>query len=377
MRFPEFTDEWKEYKISELTDNIIDFRGKTPKKLGFKWGGNIPALSAINVKMGKIELNEETHYGSIGLYNKWMTQGDCEKDDVIITMEAPLGNVAQIPDDKKYILSQRVVLFKFKNFINKNFIAQYFRSNKFQKELLKLSTGTTAKGIKQKNLVKIKVKIPSYLEQKKDANILSLIDQKIDLLEKRLILNERIIRSISNSLFKDLDIKNSEISTLKKICTINKGEQLNKDNMTLNGKYYVLNGGKEPSGYTDKWNVEKNTISISEGGNCGYVNFNFKEFWAGGHCYYLTDLNKNIKLYYLYYYLKENQREIMKLRVGSALFNIQKKDIENFKIKVPKIEKQKEISHFLLILNRKLEIIKSKLKLMKVFKRGLLQEMFV
>ena len=67
----------------------------------------------------------------------------------------------------------------------------------------------------------------------------------------------------------------------------------------------------------------------------------------------------------------------MKLRVGSALFNIQKKDIENFKIKVPKIEKQKEISHFLLILNRKLEIIKSKLKLMKVFKRGLLQEMFV
>jgi len=245
------------------------------------------------------------------------------------------------------------------------------------KDIRKYINGTSRSKLNKSDMLSINIRYPSIPEQKKIGNFLSLIDRKIDLLEKRLILNERIIRSISNSLFKDLDIKNSEISTLKKICTINKGEQLNKDNMTLNGKYYVLNGGKEPSGYTDKWNVEKNTISISEGGNCGYVNFNFKEFWAGGHCYYLTDLNKNIKLYYLYYYLKENQREIMKLRVGSALFNIQKKDIENFKIKVPKIEKQKEISHFLLILNRKLEIIKSKLKLMKVFKRGLLQEMFV
>ena len=65
--------------------------------------------------------------------------------------------------------------------------------------------------------------------------------------------------------------------------------------MISNGIYYVLNGGKEPSGYTDKWNVCKNTITISEGGNsCGFINFNFKNFWAGGHCYYLTHLKINI-----------------------------------------------------------------------------------
>ena len=37
--------------------------------------------------------------------------------------------------------------------------------------------------------------------------------------------------------------------------------------MIENGKYYVLNGGKEPSGYTNSWNVKENTITISEGGN--------------------------------------------------------------------------------------------------------------
>lgn len=148
--------------------------------------------------------------------------------------------------------------------------------------------------------------------------------------------------------------------------------------MISNGKYYVLNGGKEPSGYTDKWNVCKNTITISEGGNsCGFINFNFKNFWAGGHCYYLTDLKININLYYLYYYLKENQNKIMKLKVGSGLPNIQKKDIKNLKIKLPSIKKQKEISDSLLILNKKLEINRTKLKLLKTFKKGLLQKMFV
>ena len=49
--------------------------------------------------------------------------------------------------------------------------------------------------------------------------------------------------------------------------------------MLENGEYYVLNGGKEPSGYTNEWNVKENTITISEGGNsCGYVSLNTKKF---------------------------------------------------------------------------------------------------
>ena len=75
-------------------------------------GGDILALSANNVQMGQIDAEREAYYGSDDLYQRWMTQGDCERGDVLVTMEAPLGNVAQIPDDKKYILSQRVLLIK-------------------------------------------------------------------------------------------------------------------------------------------------------------------------------------------------------------------------------------------------------------------------
>ena len=83
---------------------------------------------------------------------------------------------------------------------------------------------------------------------------------------------------------------------LHQISLLSKGEQLGKNAMSSTGPYYVLNGGKEPSGYTNNYNTEANTISISEGGNsCGYVNYNTEKYWSGGHNYTLTSLKLNLK----------------------------------------------------------------------------------
>lgn len=66
---------------------------------------------------------------------------------------------------------------------------------------------------------------------------------------------------------------------LSEICEISKGKQINSEFLLEKGKYYVMNGGIEPSGYYNNYNVEANTISISEGGNsCGYVQFNTSPF---------------------------------------------------------------------------------------------------
>ena len=76
--------------------------------------------------------------------------------------------------------------------------------------------------------------------------------------------------------------------------------------MLDDGAYYVLNGGKDPSGFTNSFNTNENTISISEGGNsCGYVCYNTQKYWSGGHNYTLTSLK--IESMYLYSYLKKNE----------------------------------------------------------------------
>lgn len=67
------------------------------------------------------------------------------------------------------------------------------------------------------------------------------------------------------------------------------------------GIYPVWNGGVIPSGFTDQWNMEANTITISEGGSCGFVNLCRERFWLGGHCYSVTNLATNLNKYFLFF----------------------------------------------------------------------------
>ena len=80
---------------------------------------------------------------------------------------------------------------------------------------------------------------------------------------------------------------------------------------------------------------------------------------------------------YLYHYLKSHEDVIMKLRIGSGLPNIQKKDLAMFKIKIPAVEQQRTISTFLSSLERKAETEEMLLNAMKKEKQYLLRQMFI
>ena len=191
-----------------------------------------------------------------------------------------------------------------------------------------------------------------------------------------LIKDFEVCRSaISENLFKAVK---GDVVILSEICEIIKGKQVNGEFLSEKGKYYVMNGGTEPSGYYSDYNVEANTISISEGGNsCGYVQFNTSPFWSGGHCYTIQKIADNVDNLYLYHYLKSKEYAIMKLRIGSGLPNIQKKDLAIFKIKIPTAKQQKVISAFLSSLERKAEIEEIIQNAMLKEKQYLLQQMFI
>lgn len=179
--------EWEPRVFGDTLDHIIDFRGRTPKKLGMDWGGgDILALSANNVQPGGIDVGREAYFGSERLYRKWMTNGDVKKSDVLLTMEAPLGNVAQIPDDSRYILSQRVIALRFKpDEVLNDFAFWQMQSEEFQHAMVRQSTGSTATGIQRAELVKLCLRTPPTDEQ-------VLMAQRMSSIQKRLT-NEREI----------------------------------------------------------------------------------------------------------------------------------------------------------------------------------------
>ncbi|MFW5507574.1 MAG: restriction endonuclease subunit S, partial [Prevotella sp.] len=205
--------------------------------------------------------------------------------------------------------------------------------------------------------------------------MLSLLDERIATQNKIIEDLKKLKCAISENLFKDVK---GNIVMLSEICEIIKGKQINGEFLSESGKYYVMNGGTEPSGYYSDYNVEANTISISEGGNsCGYIQFNPSPFWSGGHCYTIQKIADNVDNLYLYHYLKSQEDAIMKLRIGSGLPNIQKKDLAMFKIKIPAVEQQRKISTFLSSLERKAEIEEMLLNAMKKEKQYLLRQMFI
>ncbi|HDY8020641.1 TPA: restriction endonuclease subunit S [Vibrio vulnificus] len=199
----EIPEDWNLITVLDLARNIIDYRGRTPKKLGMEWGGgSIVALSAGNVKHGYIDFEAECYLGSDALYKRWMTSGEPEKDDIAFTMEAPLGNVALIPDNNKYILSQRTILLQLerKKYLP-SFIFQVFMSDFFSAYLSDNATGSTAQGIKRSTFEKVSVVVPSSVdEQEAISKVLSDMDSDIQLLTKRLTKTRQIKQGMMQEL---------------------------------------------------------------------------------------------------------------------------------------------------------------------------------
>jgi len=151
----------KRASLDELFQ-FIDYRGKTPAKTS----SGVVLVTAKNVRPGFIA-NEPVEFLSESSYKAWMTRGFPRIGDLLITTEAPLGNVARIEDQPSFALAQRVInLQPFADIDTK--CAMYFMmSPLFQLLLEENSTGMTAKGIKAGKLKQLLLPIPPIEEQQR------------------------------------------------------------------------------------------------------------------------------------------------------------------------------------------------------------------
>ena len=188
IRFKGFDDAWEQRKLLSCIQSITDFRGRTPKKLGMDWSeSGYLALSALNVKDGYIDFSQDVHYGNQELYDKWMSGKELHRGQVLFTTEAPMGNVAQVPDNKGYILSQRTIAFDVEEkILSENFLATLLRTPNVFNDLIALSSGGTAKGVSQKSLSGLDVVIPKNIdEQNKLADYFINLDNLITLHQRK------------------------------------------------------------------------------------------------------------------------------------------------------------------------------------------------
>ena len=372
LRFSGFDDEWKKSNLGNISSN--EMYGMNSAAKDYDGFNKYIRITDISETSNKFIPNPLTSPDG-DLKDKYKLK----KGDIVFARTGASTGKTYLYDDNDRNLYFAGFLIKFHI---DNADPKFIFYNTLKEEYLNwvsvMSVRSGQPGINSNEYKKLPIILPSLDEQNKISNFLTSIDKKIDLLERKHQFYQEFKKYLMQQIFTQKLRFNFDEIRLKSISKINKGKQLNKEHMLEIGKFYVLNGGQEPSGYTDSWNTSENTVTISEGGNsCGFVNFNTEKFWSGGHCYYLNKLSENIDVYYLYSYLKFIEPQIMRLRVGSGLPNIQKGDIENIKIKILPKKEQIKISNLLLSTDNKISSIESQKDSFEIFKKGLLQQMFV
>ena len=360
MRFPEFSGEWKRVELKD----VAEFQKS-----------RIPADS-LDASCYISTENLIPNFGGIKEASSIPTDGNVmaiKPNDILISNIRPyLKKVWQ--SDRFGGCSADVFVLRTTR-CQSDFLYNIIASDKFINYAMSGAKGVKMPRGDKRQMEEFEFSIPAIEEQNRISRLLSLLDERIATQNKIIEDLKKLKSAISERLFKGIE---GSFVLLSDICDIVKGKQINGENLSESGNYYVMNGGTEPSGYYSDYNVEANSISISEGGNsCGYVQFNTLPFWSGGHCYSIQNIADNVNNLYLYHYLKSNEDVIMKLRIGSGLPNIQKKDLAMFKIIVPKIERQITISTFLSSLERKVEIEERIQNAMLKEKLYLLQQMFI
>ena len=146
------------------------------------------------------------------------------------------------------------------------------------------------------------------------------------------------------------DIQNCPVEwkELGEVCSVNKGKQLNKNLLIDDGLYPAYNGGQTYSGRTNDYNVEANTIIVSQGGaSAGFVNFVETKFWANAHCYYILPDETQLKNRFVYHFLKMNQIYLMDFQHGAGIPALKSDKLTKLLIPVPPIKIQDKIVQIL------------------------------
>jgi type I restriction enzyme S subunit len=188
--------EWKEYQISEICSEITDCVNKTARTVDYKTPFKM--IRTTNIKSGKIDL-ENVRYVTEDIYNIWTRRGELKRNDIILTREAPVGEVGILKSDDKYFLGQRTMLYRANPKIADQIFLYYaFLTQELKETFISLGMGSVVEHIRVPDAGKFNVKLPSLPEQEAIASVLSSLDDKIDLLHRQ----NKTLEAMAETLFR-------------------------------------------------------------------------------------------------------------------------------------------------------------------------------
>lgn len=224
--------KYDSFELQEVC-SFIDYRGKTPPKTA----SGIPLITAKIIKNGQILPPQE--YIAESYYSEWMRRGIPKKGAIVLTTEAPLGEVAQIDTDKKLAFAQRVIILEpDERYLVPDYLLYALQDVTLKERIHAKATGTTVLGIKSAELKKVQIDLPSVVMQRKISSILKDIDRKIRCNQA---VNDNLEQQAA-AYFQELFVANAnpnwKVGTISDLGTVTGGSTPSK----AKPEYYTDNG---------------------------------------------------------------------------------------------------------------------------------------
>ena len=303
-------------------------------------------IRTTNVKLGFIDTVNVRHV-TRETYERWTRRLVPQKGDVVLTREAPLGDVGRVTTDDKIFLGQRLFHYRADpEKLDSEFLAYVLQSPQVQGKIRGYGFGATVEHAKVGDCLNLPIPLPPLPEQRKIGEVLSAYDDLIENNRRRIALLEQAARLLYREWFVHFRFPGHETAkfadglpegwvttALGEKAQILKGRNITKE--TVNpGSVPVVAGGLKPAYFHDTANVKGPVVTISaSGANAGHVAIYFEDIWASD-CSYLS-VTTNPDLFFIHQLLLENAAKIRAMQKGAAQPHVYPKDLQRMDVTLP------------------------------------------
>ncbi|KYG01332.1 restriction endonuclease [Sorangium cellulosum] len=203
--------EWPRAALSDVCEAIVDCVNKTAPTVDEITPYKM--IRTTNVRGGWIEL-DDVKYVTEDVYKRWTRRQVPRRGDVILTREAPLGEVGLLRTGEPVFLGQRLLSYRADpKKLDNRFLLYALRGDELQRQIKALGSGATVEHMRVPDAGKLTLRLPPLAVQRRIADILSAYDDLIENNAKRVRILEEMARSLYRAWFVDLRFPGREEAT--------------------------------------------------------------------------------------------------------------------------------------------------------------------
>lgn len=170
--------EWQIVNIAEVCSDIIDCVNRTAPTVDYPTPYKM--IRTTNVKNGWID-TDNVRYVSEETYVRWARRGELQRGDVILTREAPLGEVGIIRHDDTIFMGQRLMMYRADpKQLDAFFLLYAMQEQYLQGQIRAYGSGSTVEHMRVPDAKKLNIFLPPLPTQRRIAAILSAYDDLIE-----------------------------------------------------------------------------------------------------------------------------------------------------------------------------------------------------